>query len=72
MDGMRKVVAVPVIPQVRNQLIKVSRASLEGPTRGKVDVADDLVDADATRDVTALIGLLPQLVRPSLGFALHG
>lgn len=62
--------AVPVVAEVRHQLIKVPRARLERATRGQVNVANDLVHANATGNVAALVSLLLELVGPAFRFTL--
>jgi hypothetical protein len=70
MNGMREIVAVGVVSKVRNQLIEVTRVGLEGAARREVDVSNNFVHANPSRNVAAFICLLLQLVCPSFIFAL--
>lgn len=70
MDGVREIMTVSVVTQVRNQLVQIARVGLERTTRREVYVADDLVYANPSRDVAAFIRLFLKLVRPAFIFAL--
>ena len=61
-NRVRKVVAVAVFLEVRNELIDVLRRGAEGPARREVNVTDDLIDADNTSDVASFTRLVFQLV----------
>ena len=70
-DLVREVVPVAVRAQVRHELVQVVRARAERAAGREVDVADDLVHADAAGDVAALGGLLLELFCPALLDALR-
>lgn len=81
MDGMREVVAVAVVFEVRNEIVELGLGRLEGPSRRNMDTPDDLVDSHETSNVAALRRLLPYvfgpvflnaLFRPSLSESAHG
>lgn len=81
MDGMREVVAVAVVFEVRNEIVELGLGRLEGPSRRDMDTPDDLVDSHETSNVAALRCLLPYvfgpvflntLFRPSLSESAHG
>ena len=53
MDGMREVVAVAVVFEVRNEIVELGLGRLEGPSRRNMDTPDDLVDSHETSNVAA-------------------
>jgi hypothetical protein len=69
---MREVMAIGIILEVWHKFIKVTRVGLERATRREMDISDDLVDTNSTRNVAPFIGLLVQLLCPMLVFALYG
>jgi len=71
MDVMRKVVLVLIVPEIGYKFEDVPSVRLEGAARGEVDVANDFVHTDTTRDVAALIGLFAQLFCPVFRLALQ-
>ena len=69
--GVRKVVAVPVVLQVRHEVVYPGLGRLEGAARRKVDVPDDLVHPHEAGDIAALRRLLLDVIRPVLLNALQ-
>lgn len=61
---------VLVVSQVRHELVKVARVSLERAAGGEMDVSDDFVHADASRHIATLGRLFVQLICPPFVFAL--
>jgi hypothetical protein len=61
-DCVREVVSVPVITQVRYELVHRAALTLERATGGKVDIANDFVHANAAGDIAALTGLILELL----------
>jgi hypothetical protein len=59
---MGKVVTVSVVSKIGYELVDVPRVGLERPARREMYIANDLVDADAARNIAAFVGLLLQLV----------
>lgn len=70
MDGMREIVAVGVVSEVRDQLVKITGVGLEGAARGEVDVSNNFVHANPSRNVATFVCLLLQLLCPSFILAL--
>jgi hypothetical protein len=70
MNGMREIVAVGVVSEVRDQLVEVTGVGLERAARREVDVSDNFVHANPSRNVATFICLLLQLVCPSFTLAL--
>lgn len=68
---MRKVVAVPVVLQVRHEVVYPSLGRLEGAAGREVNVPDDLVHPQKAGDVAALRRLLLDVIRPVLLNALQ-
>jgi len=71
MNNMREFVRVLLVPKVRHKLVEVTCIGLERATWRKVDVSNNLVNPNATRDVATLICLFLQLVCPAFVSALH-
>jgi len=70
-DAVTEIVSDTLFLQVWDQFVNVLVVRrLEGTTRGEVNVAGDLVNAETTRDVAALVRLFPQLVCPTFFYAL--
>lgn len=63
-NSVRKVMAVPVIFQVRHELVYSGLGRLEGASGREVDVPDDLVHPHETGNVAAFRRLLLDMVRP--------
>lgn len=70
MDEMREIVAVGVVSKVRNQLVEITGVGLERAARREVDVSNNFVYANSSKDVAAFICLLLQLLCPSFVLAL--
>jgi len=67
---MRKIVVVGVVSEVRDQLVEITGVGLERAARRKVDVSNNFIHANPSRNVATFICLLLQLVCPSFIFAL--
>jgi len=61
---------IGVASEVRNQLVEITGVGLEGTARREVDVSNNLVHTNPSRDVAAFVWLLFQLFCPSFTFAL--
>ena len=70
MNGMREVMSVSIITEVGIQFVDIVSVGLEGTTGREVDVSNDLVHANTTRDIATFVGLFPQLICPTLVSAL--
>ena len=71
MNAVTEIMSNTLFLQVGDQFVDVLVVrGLERTTRGKVDVAGDLVDTEATRDIAALVRLFPQLVCPAFFYTL--
>jgi hypothetical protein len=65
-DGVTEVMSNTLVLQVWDQLVYVLVVRrLEGATRGEVNIASDLVDTEATRDVATFMRLILQFFRPT-------
>lgn len=71
-DGMREIVAVAVVLEVRNEIVELGLGRLEGPSWRDVDAPDDLVDSHDTGNVATLRRLLPYVFGPVFLDALFG
>lgn len=70
-DAVTEIVSNALFLQIWDQFVDVLVIRrLERTTRGKVNVAGDLVNTETTRYVAAFVRLLPQLVRPSFFYTL--
>ena len=67
---MREIVLILVVSEVGDEFIQVARVALERTTRREVNIANDLVDADSSRNIAAFVSLIPQFVCPALISAL--
>jgi hypothetical protein len=71
-DGVPKVVVLPGrVAKVWDKVMDLHGIGLEGPAGGKVDVADNLVDAHTPGDTASLGSLAFDLIGPALGHALR-
>lgn len=61
---------VGVITEIRNQFVQVTRIGLERTTGREMNIANDLVDTNDSRDIATFVCLLSQFFCPSLRFAL--
>lgn len=69
-NRMTEVVPIPILAEVRDQVVYIRRARAERAPRREVDVADDFVHAHAAVNVAALARLLLELLGPALVDAL--
>jgi hypothetical protein len=68
---MREVMLVSIITEVRDQFVEIVSVGLEGTTGGEVDISNDLVHPDTTRNIAAFVCLFSQLICPTLVSALQ-
>lgn len=61
-----KIVPIAVLLQVRHKIVDILCARAERTTGGEVNVADDLVDTYATRNIAAFACLVLQFLGPAL------
>ena len=71
-DGMREIVAVGIVLEVRDEIVELGLGRLEGPSWRDVDAPDDLVDSHKTCNVAALRRLIPYVFGPVFLDALFG
>jgi hypothetical protein len=70
MDLMAKIVSLSVTSKVGNQVVRMHVVRLERTSRTHVQIGCDLFDANAARDITALVHLVLDAVGPVFGDAL--
>ena len=71
-DGMREIVAVGIVLEIRDEIVELGLGRLEGPSWRDVDAPDDLVDSHKTCNVAALRRLIPYVFGPVFLDALFG